>query len=260
MSEKDQIIKMGALTLAMLIIVAIILLLGRLIMAIVPSKNNISVNQVFSSETKKIDIDLTAVNLVVEKGDTLSVVSDGVSKKFEMSEKDGTLYLKDRNFAIFGTEKMSVVYLTVPSDIELFKLDVGAGKLEMKDLVIDDLYLDQGAGKVEVSNLTVNDADIEGGAGELIIKDSNLNGLALDMGIGKVLIEKTALGDTEIDQGVGELELNLEHEELYKINISKGVGSISINGLNYKKDTSYGNGSKKIDIDGGVGKIIITTN
>lgn len=259
MSEKDQIIKMGAIALAIFIIVSIILLFGKIIIAIVPGKNDVVINEVFSEEIKKIDVDLAAVNLVVEKGEDLRVVSDGVSKKFEMYEKNGTLFIKERSLSALSG-KMSEVHLIIPDEMELLKLDVGAGKLAVNDLVIKDFSLDQGAGQVVINNLTTNDTAIEGGAGELIIKNSNFSDLDLDMGIGKVLIEKTTLQDTEIDQGIGELELNLENEDLYKINISKGIGNILINGINYKNDTSYGNGLNKIDIDGGVGKIIITTN
>ena len=45
-----------------------------------------------------------------------------------------------------------------------------------------------------------------------------------------------------------------------EISIEKGVGEATINGENIKNEAVYGNGSNKIDIDGGIGKISINFN
>ena len=46
----------------------------------------------------------------------------------------------------------------------------------------------------------------------------------------------------------------------YKFKVEKGLGSLTVNGNSYSEDFEVGEGTNIIDIDGGVGSIIINTN
>ena len=91
------------------------------------------------------------------------------------------------------------------------------------------------------------------------ITNSKLQDLSLDLGAGKFYFNGTLLGKNEIDQGVGEVILDLQNND-YKFETSKGLGSITINGVSYKNDIKLGEGQNIIDIDGGIGSISINTN
>ena len=83
--------------------------------------------------------------------------------------------------------------------------------------------------------------------------------LSLDLWACKFFFNCTLLCKNEIDQGVGEVILDLQNND-YKFETSKGLGSITINGVSYKNDIKLGEGQNIIGIDGGIGSISINTN
>lgn len=90
--------------------------------------------------------------------------------------------------------------------------------------------------------------------------DSILHNLDLNMGVGSTAFSGVLLGNNKITAGVGEVKLDLENKiEDYQMKISKGMGSIKVNQEEIKENTIYGTGENKIDIDGGVGSIKITS-
>ena len=122
-----------------------------------------------------------------------------------------------------------------------------------------NLNLNLGAGSVNIDNLMVfNSASIDGGAGETVIKNSDINNLELDMGIGRFSITATIPGNSDIDHGVGEAIINLLGDAVeYQIDISKGLGSVSVDGKNINNNSIIGNGMNKIDLDCGVGSVVV---
>ena len=82
--------------------------------------------------------------------------------------------------------------------------------------------------------------------------------LELDMGIGRFSITATILGNSDIDHGVGEAIINLLGDAVeYQINVSKGLGSVSVDGKNINNNSIIGNGMNKIDLDCGVGSVVV---
>lgn len=80
----------------------------------------------------------------------------------------------------------------------------------------------------------------------------------MDLGIGKTTITSILTGENEIDTGIGKLELNLiGSQNDYTLDISKGIGSISLDGKDLKDEEKVGTGSSLVKIDGGVGSIEI---
>ena len=66
------------------------------------------------------------------------------------------------------------------------------------------------------------------------------------------------MGYTNVETGIGNVKIKLlDGIDNYKFSIEKGIGSIYVN--NEEVDNGvYGNGSKRIFIDGGVGSIKIS--
>lgn len=62
----------------------------------------------------------------------------------------------------------------------------------------------------------------------------------------------------EIEAGVGKLDIDLTDDtDNYTIKVSKGLGSITIDGREVENDKEYGTGETYVRIDGGVGAIEI---
>ena len=119
--------------------------------------------------------------------------------------------------------------------------------------------MDHGAGILTITNSNFNNADIDGGAGKITINSSTLNNLDMDAGVGEVEIEANITGDSEINCGVGEVNITLlGNKDDYSIRTEKGIGSIKINNENQESNSVYGNGSNKIELEGGVGSISVS--
>ena len=254
-----RLIKAFAICLAIFIIVSIINTIVYFASNIFSVNNNINMNENYSSEIKNIKIDIGTSNLVIKKGDTLNVTADNVSKRFKVNEESDTLTIKEKSVNVFRNQKASKVIITIPNNLKDLSIDFGAGKLEISDINTSRFNLDQGAGKAIINNLISGKTDIDGGAGELNITNSRLEDLDLDMGTGRFYFSGHIVGNSKIDQEVGELILDLYGDD-YIIKASKGLGSITINGENYSKDTTVGEGANDIKIDGGIGSIIVNTN
>lgn len=208
---------------------------------------------------KVLDINIKAANLIIKTGDELEAHTS--SEYIECRTTFDKLYIREKKHFNIGKDTKIVVY--IPSDMILDKASIktGAGKVSIENLSTDVLDLDLGAGKVDIKNLNVfKETNIDGGAGAFTIDNGNITNLSLDMGVGKVGLNLILKGYTKIDAGVGKIALNLlDTIDSYKFILDKGIGAITINGMDFKDGSSYGNGTNVIDIDGGVGKIEINT-
>ena len=96
------------------------------------------------------------------------------------------------------------------------------------------------------------------GAGEINIDAISMNSLDLDMGVGELSLTSKLTGENKIDCGIGKINLSLIGSlEDYEIFLDKGIGKATINGNKMNADNTYGTGSNKLDIDGGIGSIDI---
>lgn len=263
MSEVQKLIKYFAIAFAAFIIVNIFVAiyyvgfeLGNTIINIPSDNEKVDINS-FDNDVSVLNVDINCSKLIIKTGEKLKVetnheyvTSKRTSNKISIMEKRQGLFKKIKN---------NEVILYIPENMkfdQVFRSN-GAGTIDIEALVTENIELEIGAGKVTIDSLIVNDeADIESGAGEVIISNSKINNLELDMGVGKFTLNSILTGSNKIDAGIGSLNINLlDSKDNYKIKLSKGLGSISIDDNNVKDDKSYGNGSSLIDIDGGIGSI-----
>lgn len=262
MNQTQKIIKYVAIGFAFFLIIsifsAIIAILGAF--SSIFDENEKTTDKVFEIKENilELDIDVTAVDLVIKNGDKLSIETN--NEYIECKQNRNELSIKEKKHNVFNNKNKELI-ITLPKNIELdvFKINSGAGKIDIEEISSKKADIELGAGKVEFYILNVSsNAKIEGGAGEISINDGTINNLDLDMGVGKFTIDSKLLGNTDIDAGVGELNINLlDSINNYSINIEKGIGSVKLNGDSI--NNTIGTGINRIDIDGGVGSINITT-
>ena len=71
-------------------------------------------------------------------------------------------------------------------------------------------------------------------------------------------ITEKETGKNEIDSGVGAIDIDLmDNKGNYKINVSKGLGNVTLDGQKLEMDRVYGTGENHLSVDGGVGEIKI---
>ena len=206
-----------------------------------------------------IKIDSIASNLVIQEGNGFRVEAKGVNENFSSVVKNDVLEIQEKKNIFFGSSDSEII-ITVPNATELQKIliDAGAGKVKIDGINASDLDISQGAGIVEIENSTFAFTDISGGAGQMKIKNSVINNLELDGGVGEILVNAKIMNKVEIDCGIGEVNLDLlGFQEDYRLTVDKGVGSVFIAGEQMDSHTEFGNGTRQIVVDGGVGKVTV---
>ena len=211
-----------------------------------------------TSQVRSLDIRINAAELKIECGETFSVVSN--LKYLEVSERGGTLTLKDLTKTVNAAESyegaMLTVYIPTGTEFEKVHLFTGAGRVTTETLSAERIGLELGAGDVSIGSLFVTgSAEMEGGAGRITISGGRINGLELEMGVGELELTAALTGDCELEMGVGDADITLlGSKEDYRLEISKGIGAITVDGTEVSFFDS-GSGANEIEISGGIGAI-----
>ena len=211
-----------------------------------------------TSQVRSLDIRINAADLKIEYADDFSVVSN--LKNLEVSERGGTLTLKDLTKTVNAAESyegaMLTVYIPTGTEFEKVHLLTGAGRLTAETLSAKRIGLELGAGDVSVGSLFVTgSAEMEGGAGRITISGGRINGLELEMGVGELELTAALTGDCELEMGVGDADITLlGSKEDYRLEISKGIGAITVDGRDVSAFKS-GSGANEVEISGGIGAI-----
>ena len=211
-----------------------------------------------SGDITAVRIDVSAARISVRTGDALSVES--TMSDLTVKNDGGRLVVKDKKHVTYNNSNKNTVDIILPEGITLDELDIdgGAGTLDVSGITSRRLSVGIGAGSTRLSSLTVTEsADIDGGAGRLVIDGCDITDLDFDMGTGKAVLDCRLSGDCSIDQGVGALELTLRGTPNdYRIKLDKGIGSARLGGSGVG-DGTYGSGACTVDLDGGIGSMII---
>ncbi len=264
MNSAQKVIKYLAIALAISLIASIFMGIYHVVGAFGglltnnTSGEGLNIND-YPASSNILSIDIKASKLKIIEGEYLKVESD--SEYITSSQDYNKLAITEKPHSILNKKNDEETTIYVPKDMTFDKVYIssGAGTINIETIATHDLELELGAGKLEIDKITTyNNTNIESGAGEVIIKNAKLSNLDLDAGVGKFTLNTSLTGTSKIDAGVGELNLNLlDSKENYSIYTETGIGSIMIDGNNVKDESTYGMGSNKIDIDGGVGSINI---
>lgn len=211
-----------------------------------------------TSEIHSLDIQINAADFKIQQADGFSVESN--LKYLSVSEKDGVLTIIDEAKSN-STYINPILTLYVPEGFVFNTVDIatGAAKLTADTLSADWVELDLGAGDVRFENLNAAvEADIQGGAGQITIASGTINDLSLEMGVGEMNLCAALRGNSNLEFGVGTYQLTLlGSKEDYRVEIEKGLGSITVDGTDVLGFDSIGNGQNHVEIEGGVGTIQI---
>lgn len=263
MNGIQKIIKVGAIILAIVIIVNICSMVFYGLSWIFDLNDNqgkVNFEETYQ-DVREIEIDGISSSIEIVSGSEFKVVAKNLDNGISAKVKNGVLKIEEKGKWFYQKTSDGIIYITVPNNqvLDELSIDSGAGKFVIKDISARDFDMDHGAGVLEISNVNFYQADIDGGAGKIQIKDSTLNNLDLDAGAGKVEIEARISGNSQINCGVGEVDISLIGEEDdYEIKAEKGIGNITIASVEQKNSTTYGNGSAKIEIEGGIGNINVS--
>lgn len=277
MTPAQKGVKAFAITLAVIIIVAILSVIvgGLSFLVDISTDNDIDFNSSETSTNKdrptedfklqnirSIEVDLNTTSLEILKGDELKIDTSNIKdlEDIDINTFDKTVEITeaDKIWHKHNTNGKIVIYIPEDTKLNNLDIDLGAGKLTIKDIETKNLELTQGAGVVTIDNIKSDSTNIEGGAGKLEIENSTLKDLELETGVGNTTINASILGNSDISCGVGSLILNLiGPKEDYTIVTEEGIGSIKIED---STDKMIGSGPNKIIIEGGIGSVTVNFN
>ncbi|MBR3270036.1 DUF4097 family beta strand repeat protein [Candidatus Saccharibacteria bacterium] len=190
---------------------------------LVGDNSTVATKCVDNEENFCLEIALSISNLEVKKGDKLSV--DTKNEKVEVVQDDHNLIITEKGRHIFERFNDREVIVYIPEDMEFSKVGISGG-----------------VGSIYVENLRTKD-------------------LEMALGIGETKIESLEVENANISTGIGEVSVGLKSKaEDYTISTEKGIGEITLNGKSIPDHSTRGEGSKKVEIKGGIGAINITTN
>ena len=272
MTTAQKVIKYIATAFAVFLIITIIsaILSGGYALlnafGLIHTNNNIVTEdlKVISNEVKEIStlkLDLSFTNLEIKTGDNFKVETN--NSKITFTNNNGSVKIKEENHNwLTNNNRVSNLIIYLPEDmisLDETKIETGAGNINIERLNTQSLYLELGAGDVKIENLTVTEeAKIDGGVGRTELKSCKINSLKANLGMGEFVFNGILTGKSEIDSGVGAINIDLiDNKKNYKIDVSKGLGNVTLDGQKLEIDKVYGTGENYLDIDGGIGEIKI---
>lgn len=209
-----------------------------------------------TANVRQLEIEINAADLRIKEGEAFSVESN--LKYLKVEEKGNTLSIKETR-KLSGAYDGAVLIVYIPAGMVFDRVDLttGAGKVTIDNLSAGSLDFELGAGEVTVTSLTaMESAEIDGGAGRITISGGALRNLELGMGVGQLNLTSALTGNCQMDLGIGESNITLiGNKDDYKLDINKGIGSISVDGKGVTDYGSSGNGINKVEINGGIGAI-----
>ena len=263
MTTLQKIIKYLAIALALFLTVSIIEgLLGivGVIGGLMDREPTVKETETYTVTTDidRLEIEIGAADFKIEQAAEFSVKSN--LKNLTVKEQNGKLIIKETNHLSVRTEK-TFLTLSIPSGktFERVELTTGAGRLTVEHLSADTLKLVLGAGEATVNELNATTAaDISGGAGRITISGGALHNLDLEMGVGELNLTSALTGDCELELGVGQSNITvLGDKEAYRLDLQKGLGSLTVDGVNISNSLALSGGRHSLTVHGGVGAIYV---
>lgn len=215
-----------------------------------------------AQEVKRLDVSVKATRVWVKLADA-GVSYQTNNEYIDVWEEDGTMHVVERSHGVFGfggTGELTI-YLSDTVELDEIKFEVGAGTLTAENLTAKRIELELGAGKTEIGNLYASEKlELDGGAGLLQVKNGKAQNAEIEIGAGKADLKLELVGKSQVDSGVGKLDLVLIGSETdYRLEIDKGIGSVSYNGRNLADGAREGSGANSVEIESGVGAVEIKT-
>lgn len=270
MSIAQKIIKYLALAFAIFLIVTIFsgILTGIYTMSNIlglKKESTESITEISTLELEEIDdyayldIEIKYSNFKIKLGKKFEVQTN--NNNIEVNQKNNKLKIIEKQSNWFwrnSNEEELIVYIPENIEFEKVNIETGAGRVNIEEIKAEKLKLNLGAGETIINNIISDNVDIDGGVGKFTIENGTINNLDFDLGIGETTINAKITGNNKIDTGIGSLKLNIDGNiEDYKFKVEKGIGNIKLNGKQVSNNEIIGNGENVIDIDGGIGEIII---
>ena len=178
-------------------------------------------------EFSKINIDINTCNISIDAGEEFKLKTN--DEKLVTSLDNTVLNIESDNKNIFNKNKC--------------KLDI-----VIPEEIINILSIKNKYGDIKIS--------INNNVGDINVNKSKFNTVLINNSVGNIDVDANINEELNIISSIGDITLMINDSiDNYKSNVTKKIGSILIDGVNYSKDASVGNGDKKININSTIGGV-----
>ena len=183
-------------------------------------------------------IEVKATDVVINSGDKFEYKTN--NDCVTVNNENGRITVKEEKIAT-GLDS-SKLELTIPRDkvFSTIELSGGAGNITVNGLNAENLEFKLGVGDVTVNDLVISDnAEIDCGVGDFTVNGGAFNDIELNIGVGNATLNASGTADE------------------YTVYVSRAIGDIAVDGKKISSDKTIGNGSKSIEVNGGMGNLKI---
>lgn len=235
-------------------------------------------------------VEARAGRLTVTPGETLRVEAKNVlDGGFVCTLEDGRLTVREdwgaswadnlsRLLTLNKNEQEIVVYLPEGTQLTEADIDISAGIATIEDLDAQSLKLDMTAGTLNMKNLLVGDAELDMSAGTMNAEGLNAESIRMDMSAGEVNFARMLTGSLKLDMSAGTVGVSgavtdacavhlsagtailklLGSAEDYRAEIDSRAGEIVYDGRSFSMKEAYigeGKGTGTMDLSNSAGTI-----
>lgn len=193
------------------------------------SKANVSTErETYSSQTDAFDtvkINGTVFDITIETGDDYSLTYDCVSylvPQINIKTNDRAIEIIQPKLPHFGNgmhNNSCQMTLTVPANCSLNKVTIT-----------------NNVGDIALNNLAITDASIDSDVGDVTLNNCFIDALESTVDVGDMDFTACDLRSLDASSDVGDIKIELANDiTSYNIDLSSDIGSVTVNGTDYKK-------------------------
>ena len=196
-----------------------------------------------AADIKKLDIHVEGGRLwlrTTESDDFALEATESRYSDVKYYVPGNTLYLKREYTATDllgnnGDDEEIVLYVPADCQLEAVDINLGAGEIDMRDLVIaGEMDIDLGAGEVYGQQMTIGVLNVKVGAGEAIFEDSMTEDMEVNVGMGNLEYRGAITKDLNAECSMGSVVFNLDgNEKEHNYSMDCAMGSIELEGRSY---------------------------
>lgn len=221
---------------------------------------------------RKIDIQLSAGDVIIQTGDTPSLIVDGrLEATSQFDANDGKWKIKAvKNNLIFknnlfwwNNEDWTTTYtITIPQTFVDLDISIDMGTLTLPDITVQEAEIHTNMGTITAGNLHATEADISTEMGTITVTGLSAQECSLNAEMGSIDVVGNITQKLEADCSMGNVSVTLPADTSYRWEVESGMGSVSIDGQEYSgiKTKSQGGSSNALllDLEASMGSIDIS--
>lgn len=182
-----------------------------------------------------INIDINTCNVSVDVGEDFKIETN--DEKLVTNLDSTVLNIESDNKNVFNKNKC--------------KLDI-----VIPEEIINTLSIKNKYGDIKINNLVLKEININNNVGDIDVNKSKFGTVSINNSVGDIDVDADINEALNITSSIGDITLMInDNMDNYKSNITKKIGSILVNGINYSKDVSVGTGEKNINISSTIGGV-----